>query len=69
LKTKALSRLSSSSGGGADGDDDDEMIPFSKPIPRKRKQSPNLIETRIVEARYMQWASSVYLRFISSCHF
>jgi hypothetical protein len=43
-----------------------EITPFSKPIQRKRKQSPNLIETRIVEARYIQWASSVYLRFVLS---
>jgi hypothetical protein len=47
---------------------DDETLPVndlircSKPIPKKKKQPPTLIETRLIEARYMQWASSVYLR-------
>mmetsp|Transcript_10802 Transcript_10802/g.16432 ORF Transcript_10802/g.16432 Transcript_10802/m.16432 type:complete len:1122 (-) Transcript_10802:87-3452(-) len=53
------------------GNDDDELSRFSVsdlPLPletgrrRKRKQPPNLLETRILEARHMQWASSVHLR-------
>lgn len=73
---KEIANLKSQSSHGLDSADlvtkattnpfsSDEIIPLSKAIHRKRKQSPTLIETRIVEARYMQWASAVYLRFIS----